>query len=1208
MRLDPRLLQETGSRRLALILTISLGLAGGVLTVLQARGLSQAIDQVFLKGETLPGITGLLFFLVIIILLRAGTAWGEAVAAQAVAGRIKRDLRERLFSHIVALGPSYVSGERTGELSNTIVEGIEALDAYISQYLPQLALAALVPLTVLVFVFPLDLISGLVLLFTAPLIPVFMVLIGSLAETLTRKQWLSLSRMSAYFLDVLQGLPALKNLGRSREQIRRIAILSDRYRDVTMSVLRVTFLSALALELVSTLSTAVVAVEIGLRLLYGQLYFQQALFVLILAPEFYLPLRLLGTRFHAGMAGYEAAQRIYAILATPIPVVNRHNLEFATVSSSPTPICDLSSPISFENVVYRYPDGRSALDGASFCIAPGSLTALIGPSGAGKSTAAGLILRFIEPQSGQINIGGIPLSEIPTEEWRRQLAWVPQNPYLFNDSLVANLRLSRPQASFDEIIHATRQAGLDEFIHRLPEGFNTTIGEHGARLSGGQAQQLAIARAFLKDTPFLILDEATSGLDPESEERLGNAIDLLAQGRTTLVIAHRLTTVHRAGSIVVLNEGRVAECGSHSDLIRQDGYYRRLVHLWDDETAGSGSPPEMTARAPSTFFVETSPCSGLPSAVSHSDRQLSGLVVLLRLLEMALPFAGLIFLSALLGFATVGSVIGLMAASAYIISAAALHPSIAVLQVAIVGVRFFGITRGLFRYLERYTSHQVTFRLLARLRGWFYQALEPLAPARLLAYRSGDLVNRLIGDIAALENFYVRVIAPPLSALLVCLMMAIYMHSFDPSLALVLLGFLILGGIGVPWFISCLGEKTGRQLIEERRALSASLIDGIQGLADLLAMGQEKSQQDLIAMESRHWESGQQRMAVINGLQTGLSGMTANLGMLAVLALTVPLITTGRLPGLYLAVITLAALACFEAVYPLPLAAHYLERSLQAARHLFEVVDARPEVSPPLNPLPVPQTINLEVKDLSFGYPPQGENQPHAKHSAWRLSLDHFSLSQGMRLALVGPTGAGKSTLVNLLLRYWDYQDGLIFLNGHDLHCYDPQALRERIALVAQQTYLFNATLRENILLGQPKASQQQVEQAARQAQIHDFILGLPQGYDTWIGEKGLRLSAGERQRVAIARALIKDAPFLILDEPTANLDLVNERLVLEAIHALMKGRTSLMITHRLVGMEGMDEILVLQNGHIAERGTHAQLLEAKGLYRRMWDLQNQEL
>ncbi len=976
MHLDPRLLRETRSHRPALLLTIGLGLAGGLLTVLQARGLSQAIDRVFLKGQALPDIIGLLALLLVVIFLRAGIAWGEEVVAHQAAAGIKRDLRIRLFNHIAALGPSYTTGERSGELSNTIVEGIEALDAYFSQYLPQLALAALVPLTVLVFIFPRDLISSLVLLLTAPLIPIFMVLVGSLAETLTRKQWLSLSRMSAYFLDVLQGLTTLKILGRSLEQARLIARLSDRYRDVTMSVLRITFLSALALELVATLSTALVAVEIGLRLLYGQLTFEQALFILILAPEFYLPLRLLGARFHAGMAGFEAAQRIYSILETPLLEDNRQNLELARVKPSQALNSYISPLISFENISYHYPDERHALEVATFRLEPGRITALVGPSGAGKSTIAALLLRFLEPQAGLIRVGETPLNEIPVEDWRRQVAWVPQNPYLFNDTVTANLGLGRLVASRQEIKEAARQSGADDFIRRLPRAYDTSIGERGAFLSGGQAQQLAVARAFLKNAPILILDEVTSHLDPETEDRLQEAIWRLAEGRTTLIIAHRLATLRRAHHIVALDKGRVVECGSYLELLRQHGLFWGLVHVWDvgdvsqPPMEATLSPPATSARIPSLpsekagIFGDADLSAGSPpsSISARSNRQLSSLAVLLRLLRLAWPSAGLIALSTLMGSATVGSAVGLMAASAYILSAAALHPSIAVLQVAIVGVRFFGISRGLFRYLDRYISHQVTFRLLARLRVWFYQSLEPLAPARLAAYRSGDLISRLIGDIAALENFYIRVIAPPLAALLVSLGMMLYMCSFNPSLAWVLMIFLAMGGIGVPFLIGSLSRNAGRQLVARRSGLSAALVDGIQGLPDLLAFGQERRQLGLILQESQGMESAQRRMADFGGLKASLSVLMANLGMLAVLVLAVPLVTTGRLPGLYLAVVSLAALTCFETIQPLPLAAQYLENSLAAARRLLEVVDASPAVTVPPDPLPISPSFNLEIK------------------------------------------------------------------------------------------------------------------------------------------------------------------------------------------------------------------------------------------------------
>ena len=317
MRLDKRLLQLAGTTRAALIASILLGLLSGVTIVAQARYLSQVVADVFLNGAGRGAVISLLITLLVVILLRAGLVWGSEYSASAAAIKIKTRLRQRLFEHILRLGPAYGREERTGELVSTCMEGVEALDAYFSQYLPQLALAALIPVAFLVFILPLDPISGLVLLITAPLIPLFMILIGNLAESLTRRQWQTLSRLSAYFLDVLQGLTALKILGASRTQASVLAKASDRYRRTTMQVLRVAFLSALTLEMIATLGTAIVAVEIGLRLLYGRLTFEQAFFVLLLAPEFYLPLRSLGARFHAAMGGLAAVERIDEILCQP---------------------------------------------------------------------------------------------------------------------------------------------------------------------------------------------------------------------------------------------------------------------------------------------------------------------------------------------------------------------------------------------------------------------------------------------------------------------------------------------------------------------------------------------------------------------------------------------------------------------------------------------------------------------------------------------------------------------------------------------------------------------------------------------------------------------------------------------------------------------------------------------------------------------------
>jgi len=562
-------------------------------------------------------------------------------------------------------------------------------------------------------------------------------------------------------------------------------------------------------------------------------------------------------------------------------------------------------------------------------------------------------------------------------------------------------------------------------------------------------------------------------------------------------------------------------------------------------------------------------------------------------------------LAVLLGCATIASSIGLMSASAYIIARAALHPSIAVLQVAIVGVRFFGLSRGVFRYLERLASHNVTFRVLARLRVQFYQALEPLAPARLASYHSGDLLSRVIEDIASLENFYVRALAPPFVAVIMVLAMTAYMGTFGFSLAAALFGYLAMAGIGVPVLARWLSNSPGRQIVAVRAQLNISLVDGIQGLADLQAFGQSNRQSEKIRAASQQLADSQTKIAHITGLQTALGLLLANAGMWTVLALGTPLVRSGRLEGYLLPVVVLAALASFEAVLPLPQAATYLETDLQAARRLFELVDAPAEITPPAEPRPLPAQFNLAVQDLSFHYPDQDEISV--------LRDISFTLSPGKHLALVGPSGAGKTTLINLLLRFWEYQVGEILLDEHDLRAYDPAALRDSMAVVSQNTYLFTGTLRDNLELAQPRASDADIVEAAHKAQIHTFIQSLPQGYDTWIGEHGLRLSGGERQRLAIARALLKDAPLLILDEPTAHLDAQTEEQVLAAIRLAMAERTSasrsvLVATHRLVGMDWMDEILVIDGGRIVERGRHEELLAGRGLYWRMWVLQQQAL
>ena len=595
-----------------------------------------------------------------------------------------------------------------------------------------------------------------------------------------------------------------------------------------------------------------------------------------------------------------------------------------------------------------------------------------------------------------------------------------------------------------------------------------------------------------------------------------------------------------------------------------------------------------------------------------------------RLLSFIIPSWHWVLAAVALGALTVGAGIGLLATSAYLISAAALHPSIAELQVAIVGVRFFGISRGVFRYLERLTSHSTTFRLLGRVRVWFYRAVEPLAPAGLVGQRAGDLLARAIADIETLESFYVRALAPLLVALVVILGMSFFMRVFDPALATVLLAFLLLIGIGLALLTLGLGRVPGRTLIESRARLRADLVDGLQGLPDLLAYGGVAAHWQRVQSAEADLQRAQRKMAHIGGLQSALNSLLTNLGVWLVLLLGITLVGAGKVDGVYLAVIVLAALASFEAVQGLPQASQFLESNLQAARRLFEIADAAPAVVDPPVPLPLPRDIAISVRGLRFAYSyltpspspsGRGERGDGAKRkidlrgfAVQTLDGITFDLPTGKHLAIVGPSGAGKTTLVNLLLRFWDFSEGGIVLGGEDIRKFHQEDVRGCFSVVSQSTYLFNDTLASNLRLAKPDASDDELTHAIEQAQLSAFVASLPQGLDTFVGERGLQLSGGERQRLAIARALLKNASIFIFDEPTANLDTVTEQQLIETLHNVMKGRSVLWITHRLVGLEAMDEILVLDRGCIHQRGRHAELVKAEGLYRQMWEIQNRAL
>ncbi len=542
---DPRLLRYARAARGYLAVTIALGLVGTLLILAQAGLLARALAAAA-RGSVAAALAGTLVALLVVVAARAAVSYGGEVAALRAAATVKSQLRRALTARSLRLGPVWLGGQRAGEIATLATRGLDGLDSYFARYLPQLVLAVVVPIAVLIRVAAADWISAVVIAVTLPLIPVFAVLVGWHTKAQTRRQWRLLATLGGHFLDVVEGLPTLKVFGRARAQEDVIAKVTDDYRTATMSTLRVAFLSALVLELAAALATALVAVEVGLRLLYGHLGYETALLVLLLTPEAYLPLRAVGAQFHASMEGAAAAGRVFEILDTPMPAVPQARPAASRRSAG----ADLRiDEIRLDGVTAAYPGRpRPALDGVSLTIAPGERVVLTGPSGAGKTTLLALLLRFVEPAAGTIEVGGAgaggkgvgagDLAAMDVQQWRKQIAWVPQQPYLFAGSAADNIALGQPGASRDAICRAARLAGAADFIEALPAGYDTPLRERGLRLSAGQRQRIALARAFLRDAPLLLLDEPTAHLDPASARVIGSALDTVLADRTVILVSH----------------------------------------------------------------------------------------------------------------------------------------------------------------------------------------------------------------------------------------------------------------------------------------------------------------------------------------------------------------------------------------------------------------------------------------------------------------------------------------------------------------------------------------------------------------------------------------------------------------------------------------------------------------------------------------------
>jgi ATP-binding cassette subfamily C protein CydCD len=1179
---DRRLWRMTAGLRWRVALGVLLGLLALAIGIARFAFLGQFLARLF-RAAPAAELAPPLVATFVAILLRAWLDDLRTMLAHRTAAHVQEVLRGRLYDKIVALGPAWFGAERTGGVMLSIIDGVEQLQTFFGQYLPQVTIAACAPLAIFAFMAFWDVPVAAVMLAAA----LFTLVAPSVVHERTGRE--SRTRQNAFkafgeeFLDAMQGLPTLKAFGQSGAYGRMLAERAKALSDSTFLVLGTSILTRGITDLGCALGAAAALALGAWRVRHGEMSLEALLIVLMAGTEIFRPLRDLRTVLHQGLTGQAAAAGINALLDEPVPYPPSPRGKGLGEGG-------LSPSIAFASVTFAYPGGRRpAHQGLSFAIAAGERVGIVGPSGSGKSTIVRLLLRLHDPQTGAIRIGGQDLRSLEPDAVRRMIAVVAQDTYLFHGTIEDNLRLGRPHATEADLIAAARAANAHEFIDALPDGYRTVIGERGARLSGGQRQRIAIARALLRDAPILILDEALSSVDAENEAVIQQALDRLMAGRTTLILAHRLSSVINTDRILVMEDGAVAESGRHAELIVHDGPYRRLMGPQLAERSDVTSPlPDLVAPGE----PRAEPAGAVVRDLAADAAEVGWPETIRTLLGFIRPWRRQLAVTVSCGIGRVVAFIGVGILGALIIAAVRADAPSLLLTVLLLAA---APVTGLLHWLESFLAHDMAYRLLAVMRVDLYRKLDALAPAYLLQRRSGDLVSLATQDVETIEYFYAHTVAPAFVAVLIPGAVLITLAAVAWPLALALLPFLAYAA-GSP----VLGRRhidglasTARRALGE---LGAHATETIQGLAELMAFEATTRRRDEFMAAVRRYQA--MRLALLRDLTRQTAGLevATGLGGLAVAAVGAPLVMHGWLAPTLLPLLVLVSIAAFLPVSEIAQVGRQLADTIASTRRLH-VVHAEPVLitDGPRTPAAPRGGSTVGFDHVLFAYP--GRQRP-------ALQDVTFDVPAGATVALVGPSGAGKSTIANLLLRFWDPEQGGIRLDGIDLRELTLDGLRSRIALVAQDTYLFNNTLEANVRLARPEATREEIETALRQAALAEFVAGLPEGLQTRVGERGVQLSGGQRQRIAIARAFLKDAPILVLDEATSHLDTISEQVVRSALDALMANRTTIVVAHRLSTIQAADLILVLHAGRVIEAGTHPELTARRGFYARLVDHQ----
>ena len=1148
----------------------------------QAWFFGTLINNFIFSENTLHDERYSIIYLGIAIIVRLLAHYIQESVANRLGSAVKATFRERALEHMFKLGVQHK--ERHGDVIHTLTDGLEQVDAYVARYIPQILYAIMIPLIMGIAIVDTLPIIGIILIITVPLIPFFMILIGKQADRLNKEQWERMSFLSGHFLDVLQGITTLKLFGRAKDQIKVIGRLSEEFKDSTLRVLRVAFLSALVLELVSTISTALIAVYLGLTLLDGEISFFSAFFILLLAPEFYTPFRQLGAAFHTGMAGKTSILKYEEFMnrQPSLPIGGQSQLKG-----------DVQA-IEIKDLTFTYEDSENGVQHISLVAKRNFPIMLVGESGAGKSTIAHIIGGFLTAPKGSVTIDGLDLCDIDIEWWRQQITYVSQHPHIMKGTLREVLSFGM-DVSDKEILDACKEVQLLDVISRHADGLDAVIGEGGLGLSGGERQRVALVRAFLRKGQVLILDEVTAHLDVKTEAIISSAIKRLMDNKIVIIIGHRLQTMHWASTLYVLKHGRIIQQGSYAKLLSVDGYFKDLV------TSGLGefsSTIEEQLKTEKSFSLEHREEIDNSIRVDNQDAYVLGQDTIQTpevstsktgiqgwklLFTVLSPAKWSLVLALIFTFLTVFMNVGLLTVSAWLLASAALQPGLTYLSLAIVGVRFFGVSRAVCRYFERYTSHRMAFQGLYGLRVWFYAHLEPLAPAILKRFGAGDMLGRIMGDIEVLQFFYLRTLIPPAAAIALTILVAYGVSTIDNSLVapIVLAAFIL--GLVLPLVVYAHNKQSLTAIGPQQGEYKSLLSDTMDSLEDVISYGNEQLVYDRI----QHMMSAvdANKGIIERGMNLGntlfLGGVQITVVIVAILAANA---LTGAWASVMVAVAAIGTQAWFEALQPMIAAVHHGAESKVATSRLIALADEPIPVVEPNAPKPFNANREITFTDVSFGY------------DAHRRIYEHLRLDikQGQSIAIVGASGSGKTTLFNMLERLYDYS-GSIHVGDVELKDISIDTWRNALGTITQDTYIFHASFEDNIRLARPDASEADLEYAIDCASLRSVVERLPDGIHTIVGSGGHGLSGGERQRVALARLFLRKPQVVLLDEPLEGLDQVTRKALHRDLMEYVQDKTCLYITHQLEGLEHMDRILFMDKGQIIEDGTYEELITLRG-------------